>query len=239
MEARHQVAECLVSMENVMEKTCPADEILADYVEGRLSEQKNSEMEEHLSYCNVCLEVLAVAAGLVHGEYQLELDPVPAKVTNAAARLVIGEDPLLSESFPAKLERTLRSLPTRISELLNHETWGGFQPQPVRGLKRRVAKDFMLLRKTFQDVKSEIEVEKIGEEKALIRIRLLADDTANQAIRVTLKKGEREIASQLAEGAYVLFEDIPFGRYSLTLAKDGLTLGTYLFEIKETSRDRG
>jgi hypothetical protein len=226
-------------MENIMETTCPADEIVADYIEGRLSEQSASEMEEHFSYCNVCLEVLTLATSLVHGEHQLELEPVPAKVTDAAARFVLSQDPLLSDSLLVRLERTLKSLPTRLSELLNHEAWEGLQPQPVRGFKKKVAEDFILLRKTFQDVKSEIEVEKTGEKKALIRIRLLADHTADQTIRVTLKKGDREIASQLAEGAYVLFEDIPFGRYSLTFAKDGFTLGTYLFEIKETSRDRG
>jgi len=112
------------------------------------------------------------------------------------------------------------------------------QPQPVRGFKRKVAKDLVLLKKTFEDVESEIEIEKVGENKALIRVRLLLADLTSQKIRVTLKKGDREIASHLAEEAYVLFEDIPFGHYSLTFARDGLTLGTYLFEIKETAHDR-
>ena len=221
-----------------MEIACPADEILADYLEGRFSEEERSEMEKHLSDCDACLEVLTVANSLIQGEKQFQLEPVPAKVTDAAERLVQSQDPQVSEPLPEKIERTLKDLPTKISEFLSFKTWGQLQPQPVRGFKRKVAKDLVLLKKTFEDVESEIEIEKVGENKALIRVRLLLADLTSQKIRVTLKKGDREIASHLAEEAYVLFEDIPFGHYSLTFARDGLTLGTYLFEIKETAHDR-
>lgn len=221
-----------------MEIACPADEILADYLEGRLSEGERSEMEEHFSDCNACLEVLAVANSLIQGEEQFQLEPVPAKVTDAAERLVQSQDPQVSKPLPEKIERTLKDIPTKISEFLSPKTWGQLQPQPVRGYKRKVPKDLVILQKTFEDVETEIEIEKVGENKALIRVRLLLADLTSQKIRVTLKKGDREIASHLADEAYVLFEDIPFGHYSLTLARDGLTRGTYLFEIKETAHGR-
>ncbi len=221
-----------------MEIVCPADEILADYLEGRLSEEERSEMEEHLSDCNACLEVFTVANSLIQGEEQFELEPVPAKVTDAAERLLQSEDPQVSEPLQEKIEHTLKDLPTKISEFLSPKTWGQLQPQPVRGYKRKVAKDLVILKKAFEDVESEIEIEKVGENKALIRVRLPLDDLTRQKIRVTLKKGDREIASHLAGEAYVLFEDIPFGHYSLTFTRDGLTLGTCLFEIKETVHDR-
>jgi len=221
-----------------MKRACPTDEMLADYLEGRLSEKKGSEMERHLSDCDICLEELAVANSLLLGGYLPELESVPTEVTEAAVRLVRSQDWLLSESLPERIERSLRDLPTKISDILNHKNWGEFQPQPVRGPKRKVAKDFVLLKKTFQDVETEIEIEKIGDNKAHIRVRILADDAASKTIRVTLKKGEREIASYLAESAYVLFEDITFGHYSLTLARDGSILGIYHFEIKETQSGR-
>lgn len=48
-------------------------------------------------------------------------------------------------------------------------------------------------------------------------------------------RGKREIASYLVgKRGYVLFDDVPFGHYTLTLARDGEMLGDYLFEIKET-----
>jgi len=224
--------------ECIMEIACPTDEILADFLEGRLSEEEKSEMEAHLSDCDDCLEVLTVASSLLRGEERYELAPAPARVTDAAAQLVLGEYSPSTESLPARVERTLRDLPTRVAGFFIDKGWGGLQPQPVRGFKRKLSSDFVLLRKRFEDVESEIELEKTGENKALIRVRVFPADTAGLKIRVTLKEGDREVASQLAVGGYALFEDIPFGHYGLTLARDGLTLGTYLFEVKETRHDR-
>lgn len=217
-----------------MKRACPTEEMLADYLEDRLSDKKGSEMEKHLSYCDRCLEELALAHSLLQDSHLTELASVPAEVTDAAVRLVLSQDPFVSESLPERIERALKNLPRKISGFLNHRIWGELQPQPVRGPKRKVAKDLVLLKKTYQDVETEIEIEKIGENKAHIRVRLLLDDPTSQTIRVTLKKGDREISSYLAERAHVVFEDIPFGHYSLTIFRDGSTLGIYHFEIKET-----
>lgn len=221
-----------------MKRACPAVETLADYLEGRLSEKKGSQVERHLSSCDICLEELAVANSLLLGSHLTELESVPAEVTEAAVHSICSQDWLVSETLPEKVERSLKELPTKISDFLNHKSCGELQPQPVRGPKRKVGRDFILLKKTFQDVNTEIEIEKIGDNKTRIRVRILADDAASQTIRVTLKKGDREIASYLAERSYVLFEDIPFGHYSLTLARDGSLLGIYHFEIKETQSGR-
>jgi hypothetical protein len=217
-----------------MMRACPTEEMLADYLEGRLSEKEGSKMERHFAECDTCLEELAVANSLIRGAHLPELESVPTGVTEAATRLVLSQDHFVSGSLPERIERALKDLPTKISEFLDYRTWGELQPQPVRGPKKKVAKDFVLLKKTFQDVETEIEIEKIGDNKAHIRVRILLDDADSQTIRVTLKKGEREIASYLAEHAHALFEDIPFGRYSLSLSRDGLILGMYHFEIKET-----
>jgi hypothetical protein len=96
------------------------------------------------------------------------------------------------------------------------------------------SEDRVCIKVSFRDIKTEIEIEKAGEDKAHIRVKpdLAARDV--EGIRVTLKKGDREVASYPLEGAYVLFEDIPFGHYSISLAKNGVLLGTYLFEIKDS-----
>lgn len=221
-----------------MKRACPTVEMLADYLEGRLSEKQVSEMERHLSSCDICLEELAVANSLLLGGQFTELESVPAEVTETAVHVICSQDWLVSESLPERVERSLKELPTKMSHFLNHQSWGELQPQPVRGPKRKVGKDFVLLKKTFHDVDTEIEIEKIGDNRAHIRIRIRADDAASQTIRVTLKKGDREIASYRAERSYVLFDDIPFGHYSLTLARDSSMLGIYHFEIKETQSGR-
>jgi hypothetical protein len=195
-------------------------------------------MEKHLSDCTSCLEELVIANSLFQGGDLPQLDPVPPEVTETAVRLVQDLDATVSDSLSEKFERAIKTLPTRISDFLNHTTGAELQPQPIRGSKRIVTKDLVLLKKTFKDMETEIEIEKMGENRAHIRVRLLLDDTTSKSIRVTLKKKEREIASHLAEGAQVLFEDIPFGHYSLTFARDGVTLGICQFEIKETNGGR-
>jgi hypothetical protein len=215
----------------MMKRACPTDEMLADYLRGRLAEKEGSEMEKHLSDCTSCLEELVIANSLFQG------GDLP-EVTETAVRLVQDLDATVSDSLSEKFERAIKTLPTRISDFLNHTTGAELQPQPIRGSKRIVTKDLVLLKKTFKDMETEIEIEKMGENRAHIRVRLLLDDTTSKSIRVTLKKKEREIASHLAEGAQVLFEDIPFGHYSLTFARDGVTLGICQFEIKETNGGR-
>ena len=195
-------------------------------------------MEKHLSDCTICLEELVIANSLFQGGDLPQLDAVPAEVTETAVRLVQDLDSTVSDSLSEKFERAIKTLPTRISDFLNHKTWAELQTQPIRGSKTIVAKDLVLLKKTFRDMETEIEIEKMGANMAHIRVKLLLDDKTSQTIRVTLKKGGREIASHLAEGAQVLFEDIPFGHYSLTFARDGITLGICQFEIKETNGGR-
>jgi hypothetical protein len=86
----------------------------------------------------------------------------------------------------------------------------------------------------FKGIQTEIEIEKTGSNRAHIRVKLHEAGKQPEGVRVTLKAGEREIASYPFDGGYVLFEDIPFGHYSISLDKDGFQFGTYLFEIKET-----
>jgi hypothetical protein len=96
-----------------------------------------------------------------------------------------------------------------------------------------VYKDLVRLRKTFGGMEMEIEIEKTGENKALIRVKP-AGESHREEIRLTLRKGSREISSGLLSRGHVVFEDIPFGRYSIISSRDGVILGEYLFKIKET-----
>jgi len=98
--------------------------------------------------------------------------------------------------------------------------------------------DYVCIKVSFKDVKTEMEVEKTGDNKANIRLRLIELIKSPENLRVTLKNGDREFASYLLEGTYVYFDDIPFGHYSISLAKDIEALGSYSFEIKESYHGR-
>ena len=217
-----------------MKIACPDDEMIADYLEGRLMDKDRFQIEKHLSDCTMCLERFVIATSLVHGGAELELDTVPAEVTEAAVRLVQRKRSALPDSLSKTLKGSIRDLSTKVSDFFRFTPWGEWQLQPIRGSKKTLNKDLILLQKSFNDIETEIEIEKIGANKCNIRVVFPKHSRIRRGVRVSLKKGEREISSHLTDTDYVLFEDIPFGRYSLTFAKDGVTLGTYAFEVRET-----
>jgi len=228
-----------IQMESFMKKPCPPDEVLADYLENRLLEKERARVEKHLSACSRCLEDLIVAKGLVGVENGTEPDLAPPAVTEAAVRLVQTEASSCSSPLPDRIRETARNLVNEVSSLLPLDDWRGWGLQAIRGPKRIRVKDFVRLRRTFEDIDAEIEIERTGENKAQIRVRVLEAEKLRHLVRVTLMQGGREVASSLAEQGSVLFEDTPFGHYSLTLTGDGLALGTFVFEIKESHRGRG
>ena len=223
--------------EFAMKRVCPDEELLADYLESRLSDHERSEMEKHLANCEMCLEEFMVARNLVRGGDGFELDRVPSRVTQAAVRLVNTQGLTSSASLRERLKRLIKGLHLRMSDF--HLTpWGEWRLAPIRGSRRVVSKDLVCVRKTFKEIEVEIEIEKTGENKTLIRVKLPESNRHGKGIRVTLKNGEREISSHFLDGAPVLFEDIHFGRYSLTFSRDGVMVGKYLFKIKETRYGR-
>ena len=221
-----------------MKMPCPDEERLVDYLEARLSEEERCQVEEHLSDCQICLEGLVVTNGLVRGRDRFELDPVPTEVTESAVHLVTSQRALSHGSWMEKLGQSVKDLGSRMSDLLRLKPWGRWQLAPIRGSKTVASEDLVCLRVPFKETETEIEIEKTGDGKAHIRVKLHEPTRKRKAVRITLKKGEREIASYLLDGTYVLFEDIPFDHYSISLAENGMSLGTYLFEIKETRHGR-
>lgn len=221
-----------------MKMPCPNEERLAGYLEGRLSEEDRSQMEAHLLDCQICLEGLVVINSMVRGKHVFELEPVPTEVTEAAVHVVTSQCTISYGSQIEKLKRSVKNLGSRISDVLWLKSWEKWRLAPIRGSKRVASENLVLLRVPFREIETEIEIEKTGAGKAHIRVKLPEAHKPQKAVRVTLKKGEREIASYLLDGAYVLFENIPFGHYSISLAEDGVGLGEYLFDIKETRHGR-
>jgi hypothetical protein len=219
--------------------TCPDEERLADYLELRLSDDERAEIEEHLSECERCLEVFFVARNLTWHEDRPTMDSVPSEVTKAALHLVHNRGSI-SSSIPWQgLKRLIKGLRSRSSGLLSPAPWGTWRLAPIRGSRRAVPKGLIHLRKTFKGVEVEIEIEKTGKDKTLIRVKLPDDARQIKDVRVTLKKGEREISSYLLNRGYAVFEDILFGHYRISFSRSGVMLGEYLFNTKETHHGQG
>jgi len=221
-----------------MKMRCPNDEVLADYIEGRLAKEERFEVEDHLSTCERCLDDLVVASSVFRGEALFECDSVPAALTEAAVRAIQRHGAGSCPTFPQRVKRSLEDLSEKVSDLLTFKPTG-LQLQPIRGSKTRLAKDLIQLRKKYRDFEVEIEIEKISESNAHIRVKLPEPPAEKRPIRVTLKRGKREVSSHLLSGAHVLFENVAFGHYGLTFSMDGVEVGEYHFEIRENRHGEG
>jgi len=219
-----------------MRTKCVKEEVLMDYLEGRLSEKERSKSERHIANCETCLEEVVVAGEMIRGNSYFELDTVPADVTRRAIEAVraIRDNSLLN-----RVSIVVSQLVSKLSGIVTG-LWPWKSPglAPVRGTKTVIAEDLILLRKSFSDLDAEIEIEKKGRNMAYIRVLLARDDTPEKPIRITLFKNGREVVSCPSTRSAALFEDIPFGHYELVFTRKGVKAGEYPFEIKETRHGR-
>ena len=219
-----------------MRTKCIKEEILMDYLEGRLSEKERSKTEHHLANCDRCLEEVVVVGEMIRGNRYFEIEKVPEGVTWRAIETVRA---IRSKSLLDKVSIGVSLLLLKLSGISTGVwPWKGPGLAPVRGTKKVIAEDLILLRKSFSDLDAEIEIEKKDPNMAYIRVMLGKDETPYKPIRITLFKNGREVASCPSTRSPALFEDIPFGHYQLVFTRMGVKVGEYPFEIKETRHGR-
>lgn len=218
-----------------MKTTCPSEEKLACYLEGSLSNHDRTVVESHLSECETCLDNLMVTRSIVRGGAP-NLDEAPARATQSAVRLVKRHIGLAGNPLLDVLKRLLKNLWAALLNFFDPASWAERCLAPIRSSRKLVSRNIVHIRKSFKDIDTDIdiEIEKTKGKKAHIRVNLPDCNQCNKNIRVTLKKGERELSSYLLGGGNTLFEDVPFGRYCLTFSKNSAVLGKYLFKIKES-----
>ena len=146
-----------------MSTPCPNDEVLADYIEGRLSEDERFELEDHLSICERCLEDFVVASHVLREHDPLEFASVPEGITEAAVHQVQTHGAGSCSTLSARLKQSLGNLSDKVSDFLAVKPWpGGMQLEPIRGSKTRLAKDLIQLRKKFKDLMRKLKSRRQG-----------------------------------------------------------------------------
>jgi hypothetical protein len=218
-----------------MKIKCLNEELLADYLEDRLNVDERSSIETHFSSCKRCLDEFLTANSMLQSRQYLEADPVPGHVTEAAVKRVAQ---LVSRPGGALKERDypfFQKIPSRISEHIKLIMFNKNRFAPVRGSGLSETGDSYRVRKMFQEFVAEIEIEKTGHQIAVIRVTLMDGFGVESDIRVTLQNGnQREIGSYPMSANFAIFENIPFGHYSLIFMQNKHKIGNYNFEIKES-----
>ncbi|MBF0451016.1 MAG: hypothetical protein HQK75_09960 [Candidatus Magnetomorum sp.] len=224
-----------------MKSICPSDEILADFIEGRLQKEEKKLIENHLSTCDCCLETIVIANSMNTDYANFEFQEVPEYVTQTIIQQIIHQKEKFWNILAIRTRRWIEQLKVMISDFGMMMFWTEWQLAPVRGARLVLARNQSRRRKKFDHLKTDIEIQKTGDNLAQIKIQVKRSASEFDKIRVILLKRkldfgspivDREIASDIIEDNSVLFENIPFDHYKLTFTRDGVTLGRYLFQIK-------
>ncbi len=213
-----------------MRNHCPNDEYLMDFVEGRLSDRQRGKIEAHLAACDLCREQVGVCAELVYGDVAADEVPAPDHLAQRVLDRVVHRS--ATASGTGLLDRTRRWVAKGVAVLERVVPQGEPQWVHVRG-EAGVTDHLIHREKRFQDVTLTIEIEKSGAGQALIRVATATGGQTASTLRVALFKGEREVASMMLGDAPVIFEEIPFGVYSLLFARGSSKIGEYAFEVTE------
>ncbi len=211
---------------------CPGEEVLAEYVLGTLSGRPRQALERHLAACGRCARTVCSAAALHEEGEQTAAAPVPEPLLKALrSHIPRPQPPLLARLFRRFLEKA-GPVRRRLESLISFR-----QPALayVRGRKKAISKNLIVLEKTFSEIKLTIEVEKTGPRCADIKVIATHPRTGTRfhGVRVDLWSGRQERASFVALRGETLFERIPFGTYRIVARDDRSTLGTVRLSIKE------
>jgi hypothetical protein len=225
-------------LEVPMKTLCPNEEMFAAYVEGLLPEHQRSHMEAHLSECDACLSAFKLTTCMVRGAASSALETAPPEVAQSALDLINSRDPTSGRLLLEKVRRSFSALHARLLHHLSVPMGCEWEPAPIRGRREAVSDDLFRIHKSYRDFDAEIEIEKTGVNTALIRLGLSARKSFSDRVRVTLKRGDRELCSSLYCGDDLIFEDISFGPCKLMFERNGVEIGAYLFNIKENGNGK-
>ena len=216
-----------------MNNKCISEENIMAYLEGRLSNKNRSEVEAHISNCDRCLDLVAIASKLIDDPSFNELDTVPESVTNKAVKTIMGLKP------PTLFDKAFTIINPAISKisqgLLLFSPFKAPAPVLVRG-DNKFENNIVQINKSLANFEIKIEIEKTTQNTAAINVVLLKTNTST--IRVILLKNNREIASYILGEQGALFEDIQSGHYTLVIRRDGQIEWEYDFEIPQNDHSK-
>ena len=215
-------------------RTCLKEATLMGYLEGLLSYKERERVEKHLSYCASCVEELVIANSLITG--RSEINTVPATVTENALLLFQPDEATTTYSWSEKLGHLLGELSTVVSPVFSLWPHMTVYLPLLRGLAGSPNHDTFTLRKTFEDIDTEIDIEKTATDKCELRITFPQHRRLYPKVRVVLKKEEEKIFSDVTDGASLIFKNIEFGHYSLELFRRSITIGRHYWEIRNTQK---
>lgn len=165
---------------------CPDEEVLADYLDGTLPEQKRSGIETHLADCSLCLDLLAAA---YRSTQDVERAGAPQHAIDRAMGLVAGK---AGENFLDLVVRFVRDSLELVRTSGEWMTPLVTAPAGVRGRSAPAETGIIRAGKQMGRFSVAVEVEKVDQRLCQVSVEVKEEDRPADDIRVSLASGGRE-----------------------------------------------
>jgi hypothetical protein len=206
----------------------PDEEVLACFLEGRLSDEEKEKLQGHLLKCDACIEKVVLAIS-TEG---LEAVEVPQELLGRIrGRLSEGAGCVFWEIVLRFREKMVEVFNTTGDILVGQEL------MPVALLRSRSIKDFkdeVTILKDVKDIRIEAKVENKG--GGIFNLSLTAKEKSTHKVikdlRVTLIRDEVELESCIADSGSVSFEHVLLGKYTVEISSLEGKVATILLDIK-------
>lgn len=210
---------------------CPGEENLACYLDNLLIDTEKENVEEHLTECDKCLQQVIFLHKLKNEVKEEGFIKTPQEVIKKAKDLV-QESP-----FKEIVEVVLSFAKDTINVL--KDTGAMFTPLEMIPVEVRKGetdkeKDVVHLRKTFEEIKVEIIIERLNENTYEIEV-LTSDSTTETPlddVRLNLIFNERELASYLTVNGSASFKSLHMGKYTFVIVRDKDVIGKIQLQLK-------
>ncbi len=202
-----------------MKSACMEIKMLARYIEGSLSDEERDQTEQHLSLCDRCRKEMVSAYDLMKDSDLSEWEPA----SDEQVRSVLN-----SLDVTGRFRKAYEWI---TSQLTAGMPQAEFQ---VREMHETLFAEYQEFTEDIDGLQTVFHIEKAGEDKINIRIRVLKDNLKAQNIRLIFtRQGSGSVSRPLKED-YAFFEELPFGLYRFTLKQHALEKGTCFINISES-----
>jgi len=207
-----------------MTSSCIDIDSFIAYFTQKLSKKDREILENHLSCCDHCLEILATTTQVLDDE-------------------TLSHWETISET---RAQATLNKITEKIQKIKEFYQWSKEQLPPlwikpslqpamvsVRSENEIFPTEHIFIQRAMNGLYTEMYIERSDDQLVSIKVRVLQDKKIAPRVCIIMeRKGEGPSARALKHH-YVSFNDLPFGQYRLNLEQDSVDKGEYIFEINE------
>jgi len=220
---------------------CSKDNLFYDYMTGTLSPNRRKKMEEHINNCSSCYQSFKIAKELIQDKdgmnYQkASKDEAEEFLKKMDSRAEKKKD----KPFLKKMNKILKRLGKKVPAIVEDVILWITVPQAelsyayVRSFKGDQNISHIFLKKDFDNIQSEIYLQKINDNCFCLDFKVLDQNFENDYIRISLKNidDDSEI-SKLLSHEQISFEPLNYGNYELMIKQSNKHIDIFHFEINQ------